>query len=105
MLYGVDKGVVLLQSPVALRPPGGKGVFALHSIMSALDYTMEPSFECHYTYSSDVAFIRAVGSIGGRYAIEEYFACGMYPLSASFGFDGIADSESPVLKGSATISS
>jgi hypothetical protein len=68
--------------------------YALHFVMSALDYTTQPSFECPDTDSSDVAFIRATG----RYAIEEYLTCNMYPLSTSFGFDTIVDGETLMLK-------
>jgi hypothetical protein len=32
-------------------------VYALHSVMSASDYTTEPSFDCPDTDASDAAFI------------------------------------------------
>jgi hypothetical protein len=45
-----------------------------------------------------VAFIKATHSISGRDIVEEYMACGLYPLSASFGLGEIEDGEMPVSK-------
>jgi hypothetical protein len=72
--------VPLLRSP-NLVP--GKGIFVLHSDMSALDFAMEPSFECANDNASDVTFVNATCSIGSRDAVEEYLACGLLPLSTS----------------------
>jgi hypothetical protein len=69
--------VTLLRS---LSPRWGKGIYALHSYMTALDFAMEPPFECGDDDAGDVAFVKATRSIGGRDAIEEYMACGLFPL-------------------------
>jgi hypothetical protein len=55
-------------------------VYALHSIMSALDYTTEPSVDCPDANAGDAAFIRTTGLIGGCDAIKEYLACDMHLL-------------------------
>jgi hypothetical protein len=73
--------VSLLQTPQR-----GKSVFGLSLNMTPLDYATEPSFECIDNESSDTVFIRVVGFIGGRDAVEEYLACRMFPLSANFSF-------------------
>jgi hypothetical protein len=72
--------VPLLQSPSLVR---GKGIFVLHRDMSALDFAVEPSFECANDNASDVTFVNATRSIGSRDAVEEYLACGLLPLSTS----------------------
>jgi hypothetical protein len=38
-----------------------------------------------------LAFVHAASLIGGQDVVEEYLACGMFPLSASFRFSEIAD--------------
>jgi hypothetical protein len=98
MEFGLDKGLVLLQSPFAMKPSWGKGVYALHSHMCALDYLTEPSVSCPDTNAGDAAFVRATRMIGGCDAVEEYLAYGMYPLSAHFGLQEITDDETPVSK-------
>jgi hypothetical protein len=70
----------------------------LHSYMVALDFATEPLFECVDDDAGDVAFVKATRSIGGRDAIEEYMACRLFPLVASFGLGEIADGETPVSK-------
>jgi hypothetical protein len=66
--------------------------------MTSLDFMMEDSFECSDENSGDIIFVRAMGLIGGREAVEEYLAFGMFPLSANFDFIGIVDGETPVSK-------
>jgi hypothetical protein len=73
-------------------------MFALHSSMSPLDYTTEPSFECGDNDLGDVAFVYVTGLIGGRDTIKEYLACRMFPLLANFGFAEILDGETLVSK-------
>jgi hypothetical protein len=34
-----------------------------------------------------VAFVEAASIIGGRDAVQEFLACGMWPLSEKFGFE------------------
>jgi hypothetical protein len=48
--------------------------------------------------AGDMAFVKATCSIGGQDVIEEYMACGLFPLSASFDLGEIADSEMPMSK-------
>jgi hypothetical protein len=62
--------------------------------MTALDFSMDHSFECAKDNSRDVAFICATGFISGQDAVEEYLACRMFPLSASQKLQG----EMPILK-------
>jgi hypothetical protein len=73
-------------------------MYALHSIMSTLDYATEPSFVCPDDDSGDAAFILVAILIGGRDAVEEYLVCGMHSLLANFGFDAILDGETPMSK-------
>jgi hypothetical protein len=87
--------VPLLRSP---SPRQGKGIFALHSYMTGLDFVTEPLFECPDEDAGDAAFVKATRTIGGRDVVEEYMVCGLFPLSVSFGLGEIADGETPVLK-------
>jgi hypothetical protein len=59
--------VPLLRSPSPVR---GKGIFALHSYMTGLDFATEPPFECPTGDAGDVAFVKATHSIGGRDACQ-----------------------------------
>jgi hypothetical protein len=61
--------------------------------MCALDFKTEPSFECGNDDASYAAFVSATRSIGGWDAVEEYMACGLFPLSTSFGLREIEDGE------------
>jgi hypothetical protein len=54
--------VPLLWSPILRR---GKGIYALHSYMTALDFVTEPPFECPNDDANDVDFVKATRSIGG----------------------------------------
>jgi hypothetical protein len=87
--------VSLLRCP---NPMQGKSVYVLPSIMAPLDFSIDPSFECADDDFRDLAFVHATGLIGGWDAVEEYLACGLFPLSASFGFIEIADGETPMSK-------
>jgi hypothetical protein len=87
--------VPLLQTPDPLR---GKSVYALHSSLTALDVSTDPLFQCADDDSGDVAFVQAMGLIGGRDTVKEYLACGLFPLSAWFSFGKIIDGEMPVSK-------
>jgi hypothetical protein len=66
--------------------------------MAPLYFLTEPSFECGDDDFGDLAFVRAMGLIGGQDVVEEYMACKMFPLSASFNFIEIVDQETPVSK-------
>jgi hypothetical protein len=73
-------------------------VHALHSRMGVLDYAVEPEVECANYDPNDAAFIRATVAIGGRDVVEEYVACMMYPLGASFGFESVTLEATPMSK-------
>jgi hypothetical protein len=65
----------------------GKGMFVLHLEMSTLDFVTDPSFECADDDDiRDVTFVSATHSISRRDGVEEYLACGFFPLSTGFGF-------------------
>jgi hypothetical protein len=70
-------------------------VYALHSRMSELDYAIEPEVEYP---DNDATFVRATATIGGCDAVEEYVACKIYPLAASFGFESVPLGTTPVSK-------
>jgi hypothetical protein len=73
-------------------------VYALHSSMTPLDFSTEPLFDCADDDCGDAAFVRNTSLIGGQDTIEEYLACRMFLLLASFGFGEIADGETPISK-------
>jgi hypothetical protein len=66
--------------------------------MSVLDYTIEPEVECLDDDLNDVAFVRAITTIGGRDTVEEFVACKMFPLTSGFGFKDVTIGMTPVLK-------
>jgi hypothetical protein len=57
--------------------------------MSEFDYVVEPEVECPDNDSNDAAFIQATTTIGSHDAVEEYIACKMYLLAASFSFESM----------------
>jgi hypothetical protein len=71
-------------------------VHVLRSHMCGLDFQTEPLFDCADDNSGDVALIRTTKFIGGRDDVEEFVACGTYPLAASIGFDGVTDGVTPI---------
>jgi hypothetical protein len=73
-------------------------MYALHSWMGELDYTVEPKVECPDNDPNDVTFIQATATIGGRDAGEEYVACKIYPLATSFCFESVPLGTTPVSK-------
>jgi hypothetical protein len=73
-------------------------VLALRSRMSMLDYTMEPEADCPDNDVNDVAFVRVMNMIGGRDAVEEFLACGMYPLLVGFSFRNVTTGMTAVSK-------
>jgi hypothetical protein len=100
MVQILDVGLVYCKVPLICSPSlgRGKGVYALHSYFIELNFMMEPPFECPDDEIGDPAFVKATRTIGGRDDVEEYMACGLFPLSASFGFGEVADGEMPVSK-------
>jgi hypothetical protein len=76
----------------------GNGIYPLCSYMTGLHFATKPPFECPKGDAGDVDFIKATRSIGSSDAIEEYMACKLFPLLASFGLGEIADGEMPMSK-------
>jgi hypothetical protein len=87
--------VPLLQVP---SPRLGKGIYALYSYMTRLDFVTEPSFMCPNDEASDMAINKATHTIGGQDVVEEYMACGLFPLSTGFNLGEIADGKTPLSK-------
>jgi hypothetical protein len=87
--------VPLIRSP---SPGRGKGVCALHSYMTEWNIVMIPPFDCPDDEVNDAAFIKATHTISGQDAVEEYMACGLFPLLASFRLGEVADGEILVSK-------
>jgi hypothetical protein len=54
--------------------------------MIPLNYLREVTFECGSRDADVVAFTKAALIIGACDAVEEFLACGMWPLSEKFGF-------------------
>jgi hypothetical protein len=46
-------------------PGRGKGIFALHSYISKLEFVMEPSYQCPDSDAGDLAFVKATHTTGG----------------------------------------
>jgi hypothetical protein len=55
-------------------------------MMTPLNYVTEVTFECGPADTDVAAFIEAASIIGGHDTVEEFLACGMWPLSEKFGF-------------------
>jgi hypothetical protein len=55
--------------------------------MIQLHYLMEAAFECSPKDANVAAFIEAASIIGGHDTVEEFLACGMWPLSEKFCFE------------------
>jgi hypothetical protein len=66
--------------------------------MTRLDFVTEPSFHCPGNEAGDMAFIKVTCAIGGRDAVEEYMACGLFPLSGSFNLGEIFEGKMLVSK-------
>jgi hypothetical protein len=79
-------------------PGRGNGILALHSYMTRLDFVTEPSFHCPDNEAGDMAFVKVTCAIGGRDAVEEYMACGLFPLSGSFNLGEIFEGKMLVSK-------
>jgi hypothetical protein len=73
-------------------------MYSLHSWMGELDYDVESEVECPDTDPSNAAFVRAAATIRGRDVVEEYVACKIYPLAASFGFESAPLGTTPMSK-------
>jgi hypothetical protein len=74
----------------------GKGSYPLSSTMSRLNYLTEaPS--CGPEDANFAAFVEVTSIVGGRDAVEEFLACGLWPLSEKFDFK-VETKESPLSK-------
>jgi hypothetical protein len=63
-----------------------------------LDYTVEPEVECPDKDVNDATFVWGTIAIGGREAVEESVAYGMYPLASRFGFRDVTIGTTAVSK-------
>jgi hypothetical protein len=75
----------------------GKGTYPLSCTMTPLSYVIEVTFECGPAYADVATFSEAASIIGGRNAVEEFLACGMWSLSEKFGFK-VETKETPYQK-------
>jgi hypothetical protein len=75
----------------------GKGLYPLSYTMTPLNYVMEVTFDCGPVDIDVAAFTEAASIIGGCDAVEEFLACGMWPLSENFGFK-VETKETPLSK-------
>jgi hypothetical protein len=75
----------------------GKGLYPLSYTMTPLNYVMEVMFNCGPVDTDVAAFTEAASIIGGCDAVEEFLACGMWPLSENFGFK-VETKETPLSK-------
>jgi hypothetical protein len=73
-------------------------MYALHSRMGELDYTVEPEVECPDNDPNDVVFVRATVTIRGCDDVKEYTMCKIFPLAASFGFESVPLEMTPASK-------
>jgi hypothetical protein len=73
-------------------------MYTLHLWMSELDYAVKPKVECPDNDPTDAAFIQVTATNGGCDALEEYVACRIYLLAASFGFKNVPLGMTPVSK-------
>jgi hypothetical protein len=97
-LSGQTKSWFYCRVPSRRCSGGGKSVYVLHSWMGKLDYVIELEVECPDNDPNDDAFIRATTTIGGHDAVEEYVACKIYPLAASFSFKSAPLGMTPMSK-------
>jgi hypothetical protein len=66
--------------------------------MKEAEVDVEPSVDCLDTDMNDVSFVRVTTMMRGRYAVKEFLACGVYPLSVNFSFKGVIDDTTVVSK-------
>jgi hypothetical protein len=75
----------------------GKESYPLSFVMTQLNYLTEVPFECALDDVNVAAFVEAASFIGGRDAVEEFLACGMWPLHEKFSFE-VEMKETPLSK-------
>jgi hypothetical protein len=78
---GWASGWFYCRIPLHKSEARGKGVYLLHSEMSALDYLMEAHHSCTVDDVNAMAFEEATKIIGGHDAAEEYLVYGILRLS------------------------
>jgi hypothetical protein len=71
--------------------------------MAELSFVSDPLFDYPDGNASNATFVKATHTVGGRDAMEEYVACGLFPLSASFKLGEVVDEETPTSKLSAAL--
>jgi hypothetical protein len=54
--------------------------YSLSSKMTKLDYQMDVPSSCGPEDSNFIAFVEATSLIGGHNVVEEFLACGLWPL-------------------------
>jgi hypothetical protein len=75
----------------------GKGKYPLRSTMTPLDHLTDATFECSPEDVNVVAFAKVTSIIGGHDVVEEFLACGIWPLSKSYEFE-VERKETPLSK-------
>jgi hypothetical protein len=75
----------------------GKGTYLLSCTMALLNYATEVTFECSPADADVAAFTESASIIGGRDIVEEFLACGLWPLSEKFFFK-VETKETPLSK-------
>jgi hypothetical protein len=65
--------------------------------MKGLEYLTDASYACSVDNANVMAFVEAIAIIGGRDVVEEFLACGVWPLSSSWDFS-VEMRESPLSK-------
>jgi hypothetical protein len=55
-------------------------------MMTRLTHLMKAPSECGPEDANFTAFVEATSIIGGHNVVEEFLACGLWPLSENFGF-------------------
>jgi hypothetical protein len=73
-------------------------VYALHSRISALDYTVELKVECPDINVNDASFMDMAVMIDDHNTVQDFLACEMYPLASSFGFRDVTVGTTTVSK-------
>jgi hypothetical protein len=62
----------------------GQRTYPLSSKMAKLDYLTKVPSSCGPEYDNFMAFIEATSLIGGHDVVEEFLACGLWPLGQQF---------------------
>jgi hypothetical protein len=71
--------------------------YSLSSTMTRLNYLTEAPSSCGPEDANFTVFVEVTSIVGGRDAVKEFLASGLWPLSEKFGFK-VETKESPQLK-------